>query len=430
MGKLARVLEKRKIGLVPRILLAIILGIIVGQLAFVPEWFFRLCVTFTGIFSSFLSFVIPFMIIGFVVQGIADLGQGAGKLLGITVLTSYVSTIVGGFLAYLMASQLFPFFISERLVERLTQTAPKLEPLFVIPIEPFFDVTGAIIFAFMMGLGIYWLRQHGRGQVLYEGFSDFGGIISQVLAKIVVPLLPIHIFCNISNLSYSGSVFAIISVFWKVFLCVILLQILYVAFLFILFGTYAGKNPWELMKNQIPAYMTAIGTQSSAATIPVNLKSAAKNEVSQDIANFVVPLCATIHLTGSMITITANATALLLIYGMPHQLTTILGFILTLGVCMVAAPGTPGGAIMSALPFLPMIGIVDPGMQQIMISLHLTQDSFGTAANISGDNAIAVFIDKIYHNYIKKAIQKVQTWPRKVKDQTKAIWQGGLFFLK
>ncbi|MCY3035549.1 MULTISPECIES: dicarboxylate/amino acid:cation symporter [Aerococcus] len=398
-------LEKRKIGLVPRIILAIILGIIVGRLPIVPEFVLQIFATFTTIFSDFLSFVIPFMIIGFVVQGIADLSHGAGKLLGITVLTSYISTVIGGLLAYLVARNLFPLFITTDLVDQLSQAGEGIKPLFTIPLEPFFDVTGAIIFAFMMGLGISWLRQRGRGKVLYEAFSDFGGIISQVLATIIVPLLPVYIFGNIANLAYTGTVFAILNVFWKVFICVLIMHLLYITFLFFVFGTYAGKNPIELIKNQIPGYMTALGTQSSAATIPVNVKCALKNGVSEGIANFVVPLCATIHLAGSIITITSCATTLLLIYDMPHGFLMMLGFILMLGVAMVAAPGTPGGAIMSALPFLPMIGIASQAMQQIMISLYITQDSFGTAANVSGDNAIAVFIDKIYQEKIKSSDQ-------------------------
>lgn len=390
--------KKKKLGLVPRLIIAIILGIIAGQLSFIPEWFLRVFVTFSAIFSSFLNFVIPFMILGLVIKGIADLSDGAGRLLGITALTSYISTLIAGSIAYTTAITLFPHFITDSLVQKLSEAGEGLTPIFEIPLEPFFDVTGAIIFAFMMGLGISWLRQKGQGEALYEVFSDFGEVITQVLAKVVIPLLPIYIFGNFANLSYTGSVFTILSVFWKVFIVVIILHLLYISAMFVVAGLYAGKNPIQLIKNQIPGYITAVGTQSSAATIPVNIGCAEKNGVSEDIRNFVVPLCATIHLAGSMITITCCSMTLLLMYDMPHPFTMMLGFIMMLGVAMVAAPGAPGGAIMSALPFLPMVGIVSDTMQQLMISLYITQDSFGTAANVSGDNAIAVFIDKLHQD--------------------------------
>lgn len=393
--------KKIKIGLVGRLIIAIALGIIVGQLSFTPVWLLRVFVTFSSIFSAFLNFIIPFMILGFVVKGIADLAEGAGQLLGLTALTAYVSTLVAGSLAYFVGITIFPNFISDKLVQTIAEAGNGVEAIFTVPLSPFFDVTGAIIFAFMMGLGISWLRSKGKGQVLYEGFSDFGEIIVQVLNMIVIPFLPLYIFGNFANMSYSGSVFAVLSVFWKVFVVVIILHLLYVSAMFFVFGTYAGKKPWLLIKNQVRGYMTAIGTQSSAATIPVNIECAARNGVSEDIRNFVIPLCATIHLAGSMITITSCSVTLLLLYNMPHSFALIFGFIMILGVAMVAAPGAPGGAIMSALPFLPMVGITSQTMQQLMISLYITQDSFGTAANVSGDNAIAVFVDKIYQTKIK-----------------------------
>lgn len=395
--------KKQRIGLVPRLIIAIAAGILVGQMTFIPTFVLEIFVTFSSLFSSFLNFIIPLMIIGFVVKGIADLTDGAGALLGITAATSYLSTIIGGSIAYVVAITIFPSFISPDLVQRVSEAGEGLLPIFSIPLNPMVDVTAAIVFAFTMGLGISWLKGRGRGQVLYEFFDDFGEIVVGVLNTIIIPYLPLYIFGNFANLSYSGSVFAILSVFWRVFVVVIILHILYICLMFVVFGTYAGKNPIKLIRNQIPGYMTAIGTQSSAATIPVNVACAEKNGVSEGIRNFVVPLCATIHLAGSMITITSCAMAVLMMYDMNYSFTMIVGFIMMLGIAMVAAPGAPGGAIMAALPFLPMIGIVADTMQQLMISLYITQDSFGTAANVSGDNAIAVFIDKVYHKYIKKA---------------------------
>ena len=396
-------MKKKKLGLVPKLIIAIILGILVGQMRFLPEGLLRLPVTFSSIFSTFLSFIIPLMILGFVVVGISDLTEGAGKLLGMTTVLAYGSTLAARILSYLMASAFFPSFIGESLVEKISGSSEGLSTLFSIPLSPLLDVTGAIVFSFVMGVGISALKSKGSGKYLYGFFKEFSEIISNVLSKVIIPLLPVYIFGNFLNLSYSGSVFSILSIFWKVFLLIIALHLLYVGFLFFVAGGVSGKNPWMLLKNQIPGYVTAVGTQSSAATIPVNVECARKNGVSKEIREFVVPLCATIHLAGSIITITSCVTAVLLIYDLPHGISLMATFIATLGVAMVAAPGAPGGAIMSALPFLTLVGIDPTGtMGQLLITLYLTQDSFGTAANVSGDNALAILVETFHKKSLLK----------------------------
>lgn len=390
-----------KLGLVPKLIIAIILGILVGQLDFLPDLLLRIPITFSSIFSSLLSFVIPLMILGFVIVGIADLTEGAGKLLGITTAIAYGSTLLAGFMAYFVASRIFPAFITSDLVDKLSGSGEGLTTLFSIPLEPLLDVTGAIVFAFMFGIGISWLKGQGRGETIYNMFTDFSAIITKVLNSLIIPGLPFYIFGNFLNLSYTGQVFGVLSVFWKVFVIVIAMHLVFIGIQFVAAGLIGGKNPVTLLKNQIPGYFTAIGTQSSAATIPVNVGCAKKNGVSKQIRDFVVPLCATIHLSGSIITITSIVTAVLLMYGMPLTFGLIGGFIAMLGVAMVAAPGAPGGAIMSALPFVTLVGIDPTGtMGQLLITLYLTQDSFGTAANVSGDNAIAVIVDRFYHKFI------------------------------
>ena len=396
-------MKKKKLGLVPKLIIAIILGILVGQMRFLPEGLLRLPVTFSSIFSTFLSFIIPLMILGFVVVGISDLTEGAGKLLGMTTVLAYGSTLAAGVLSYLMASAFFPSFIGESLVEKISGSGEGLSTLFSIPLSPLLDVTGAIVFSFVMGVGISSLKSKGSGKYLYGFFKEFSEIISNVLSAVIIPFLPVYIFGNFLNLSYSGSVFSILSIFWKVFLLIIALHLLYVGFLFFVAGGVSGKNPWMLLKNQIPGYVTAVGTQSSAATIPVNVECARKNGVSKEIREFVVPLCATIHLAGSIITITSCVTAVLLIYDLPHGISLMATFIATLGVAMVAAPGAPGGAIMSALPFLTLLGIDPTGtMGQLLITLYLTQDSFGTAANVSGDNALAILVETFHKKSLLK----------------------------
>ena len=390
----------KKVGLVPKLIIAIILGILIGR--YLPVGVTRLFVTFSKIFGSFLSFIIPLMILAFVTKGIADLGEGAGKLLGITVLIAYISTLVAGSLSYIMSSNIFPKFITTAQVDAITAAEGKtLDPYFSVPITPFFDVTGALIFAFMMGIAISWLRKNNNGEVLYKAVSEFNIIITRVLEVAIVPVLPFFILGNFAEMSYSGSVFAVLSIFWRIFLCIVILHLLYVTVMFIVSGSYTGKNPFAMLKNEVKGYMTAIGTQSSAATIPVNLQCARNNGVSREIADFVVPLGATVHMPGSMITITGCTFTILYMYNLPHSFAMMLSLIATLGVAMVAAPGAPGGAVMSALPFLPIVGIApESAMASLLISLYLTQDSFGTAANVSGDVAIAAAVDKFYNKVI------------------------------
>lgn len=400
-------MSKKKIGLVPKLIIGIIAGILIGS--FAPEFLVKVLVTASSLFSAFLKFVIPFIIIGFVTAGIADLATGAGKLLGVTTGIAYGSTIVAGTLAFIVASLIFPSFIDPSVASQIGDPeAGMLEPIFTIPLSPMVDVTAAIVFSFTMGLGISALRNNDKGEILYNLFQEFQEIITKVLSIIIIPLLPIYIAGTFANITYAGQVWNILSIFWRVYLVVIPLHIVYLIIQFTTAGFVTGKNPLKMLKNQTPGYLTAVGTQSSAATIPVNVECAKNNGVSKEIREFCVPLCATIHLSGSIISVTSFAVAVLMMNGMDHGFSTVFPFILMLGIAMVAAPGAPGGAIMSALPFLPMIGIPsDGGLASLMIALYLTQDSFGTAANVSGDNAIAAVVDHLNKKWSKKADNKV-----------------------
>ena len=389
----------KKIGLLPRIIIGIILGILVGM--YLPGHVVRIFVTFSSIFSLFLNFIIPLMIVAFIGYGIASLTEGASKLIGITVAISYGSTLLAGSIAFLVASNLFPTLLGSAALSSV-KIESGLDSYFTIPLKPLFDVTSAVVFAFILGIGITMLRPKKQGEELFSIVRDSEEVIQAVLKNIIIPLLPIHILGTFANLAYAGSIQHILVIFGKVFAVVITLHILYITALFIISGIIGKKSPLMLIKNQIPPYFTAVGTQSSAATIPVSLIAAAKNGVSEQIRNFVIPLCATIHLAGSMITLTCCSTAVILILGQNPTYSSILPFILMLGIAMVAAPGAPGGAVMSALPFFYMIGITGEELQGLMIALYLTQDSFGTAANVSGDNAIAVFVDWFYKTKIKK----------------------------
>ena len=264
-----------------------------------------------------------------------------------------------------------------------------------------FEVTSAIVFSFMFGITISWLRSKKDSYGMYNFFDEFNQSVSLILDKFIVPFLPLFIFGNFVNLSYAGTFGAIFSVFWRVFLIIITLHWVFIILWFILAGTYAGKKPMDLIKNQLTGYIAAVGLQSSAAAIPINLEIAKKNGVSKEIRDFVIPFCSTAHLMGSMISITSSVMAVLMLNDMANDFTLMAPFIITLGIVMVAAPGAPGGAIISALPFLTMVGIDPSGsLASLLVSLHMAQDSFGTATNISGDNAIAVLIDKWFNKHI------------------------------
>lgn len=387
----------KKLGLLPKIIIAIVLGIVIGL--FLPEIFVKILVTFNGLFGNFLDFVIPLIIIGFVAPGIGDLGDKAGKLLAITTGIAYASTVIAGSFAYVSASTILPKFIKLGAMD-LTTANPEeglLQALFTVDMPPVFGVMTALLLAFTLGLGIAVIK----GDTLKKLMNEFQEIVSRLISSIVIPLLPIHVCGIFANMAYAGQVFTILSVFSKVFILIILLHIVTLLFQFFIGGSLAGGNPLKLLKNMIPAYFTAIGTQSSAATIPVTLKQTKENGVADDVADFVIPLCATIHLSGSTITLVTCATSIMLITGMGISFKLIFPFILMLGVTMVAAPGVPGGAVMAALGILEtMLGFNQP-MLTLMMALYLAQDSFGTATNITGDGAIALMVNKISGNELK-----------------------------
>ena len=393
--------KKFKMGLIPKLIIAIIVGILFGS--FMPEWFNRTVVTLSSIFSTFLSFIIPLMIVAYVTMGIANLRSGAGKLLAL----SYLSTLIAGSASYFVSSSLFPSFMSQGALEQIAETAEvSLSGYFSLSIPPILDTLSAVTLAFVLGLCLSTMRGKSIGDTLYNSMSDFSAIIDKVLHTVIIPLLPLYICGTFTNMTYSGKTFAILGILWKVFLVVIAMHLIYITIQFIVAGVLSGKNPITLIRNQVSGYATAIGTQSSAATIPVNLQCAKKDGILDEIANFVVPLCANIHMAGSMITITACATAVCLMYQLPISIGTVVPFIMTLGIAMVASPGAPGGSIMTALPFLYMVfgpeaGDVNGPICAIMVALYITQDSFGTACNVSGDNAIGVIVDTIYRKFIR-----------------------------
>ena len=390
----------KKIGLLPRILIAIVLGVLLGNV--LPEAWVRIFVTFNGLFSQFLSFLIPLIIIGLVAPAIADIGRAAGRLLLLTVVLAYADTIVAGLLAFATGTMLFPMLIDSDASMAVEKTADALQPYFQLQIPAIFDVMAALVSSFVIGIGIAYTDS----PTLKKGFSEFRTIIEKTIQSVIIPLLPLYIFGIFLGMTFTGEAYHIILVFAKIICIIFLLHIFILLYEFLIAGGLARKNPFRLLVNMLPAYFTALGTSSSAATIPVTLRQVKKNGVSDDVASFCVPLCATIHLSGSMMKITCCALTVCLIGGLPHDLPLFLHFIMLLGVCMVAAPGVPGGAVMAALG--PLAGILgfSPDAQALIIALYIAMDSFGTACNVTGDGALAVIIDRLHQKPDSPSLQK------------------------
>lgn len=381
-----------------RVFIAIFLGIVFGL--YIPESVNRIFATFNAIFGEFLTFSIPLIIMGLIMPSIADLGKGAGKLLLITAAIAYGSTVLSGFMSYFAASSIFPSLLETQIenTASLTETARELTPYFSIAIPPILDVMTALAFAFTVGLGLAYQEQSTLKSVV----DDFKDIIMKLIERVIVPLLPLFILGIFANIAYSGKVYSILSVFLNIIGVIFVLHVLLLLIQYFIAGGIAGKNPIRALLTMMPAYFTALGTQSSAATIPVTLKQVKKNGVSDKIAGFVVPLCATIHLSGSILKIVACAFALMLLHGQPIDFMMFAGFIFTLGIAMVAAPGVPGGAIMAAIAILQSVLGFDEEMIGLMIALYIAMDSFGTAGNITGDGAIALVVDKITKEKLHK----------------------------
>ena len=382
-------MKKIRIGLLGKIIIAIILGIGAGLIA--PAWFIRIFLTFNGIFSQFLGFAVPLIILGLVTTAIADIGKTAGRMLLLTVAIAYGSTVFAGLASYLTGAALFPSMIDSGTSLASVTGKEELAPFFNVTIPPLMNVMTALVLAFMLGLGLASLDK----DTLKKAAHDFEEIIIKTIKAAIIPLLPLYIFGIFLNMTYVGQVFGILTVFIKIIGIIFLIHIAILILQFCIAGAASGKNPFRLLWNMMPAYFTALGTQSSAATIPVTLEQTRKNGVSEDIAGFTVPLCATIHMSGSMLKIVACALALMIMKGMPYDFGMFFGFICMLAITMVAAPGVPGGAIMAALGVLQTMLGFDQEAQALMIALYIAMDSFGTACNVTGDGAIAIIIDRI-----------------------------------
>ena len=393
----------KRIPLIAKLILAVALGIILGST--LPTALIRGFVTFSSIFSSFLGFTIPLIIVGFIVPGISQVSNNAGKLLGLSTGVAYISTIIAGTFAFLTAKAVLPKILANATLQTFKNPEDlMLKPFIEFKMTPIFDVTTALIISFILGIGISATQSEG----LKQGFADFGEIIEKLLATVIIPLLPFYILGVFMNITASGEVFKILKIFAMVFVLIIILHFIIILAQYTFAGTINKRNPFKMLVNILPAYMTAIGTQSSAATIPVTLRSTKNMGVDKNIANFTIPLFATIHLSGSTITLTTCASAVFWLQNgaaFPSA-AVMVKFILLLGVTMVAAPGVPGGAVMAALGLLQSVLGFNEIMLSLMIALYITQDSFGTACNISGDGALSAVVDRLNKAFFKEDVNQ------------------------
>ena len=388
---------KHKFGLLPKVLLAIALGIVFGL--FVPEWFTRIALTFNNIFGNFLNFVIPLLILGLVAPGIADLGSKAGRLLVITAALAYAFTLFSGFGTFFTSLGVLPRLLGGTEMSDPGETAATpLQPFFTVEMPPLMGVMTALILAFVLGLGMAYIHS----DKLKGMMDDFKLIIERVISKVIIPLLPFYIFGIFLSMTQSGQVSGILGIFLKLIVIIFVMTVVLLLIQFSIAGLVARQNPLKMLRTMMTAYMTALGTQSSAATIPVTLAQTVKIGVRPEVAGFVVPLCATIHLSGSMMKIVACSLAVMMLSGLDVSMGTYSGFILLLGITMIAAPGVPGGAIMAAIGLLESMLGFDENMIGLMIATYIAMDSFGTATNVTGDGAIAVIVNAIDSRMIRR----------------------------
>ncbi len=373
-----------------RIVIAIILGIVCSF--FFPEWLARIFITFNSLFGNFLSFFVPVLIFALITPAIAGLGRGAGKWLGITTGVAYGSTIISGLIAYGLSLALYPTLLGNQELNTNVEDIDEgsLTPYFTVEIDPPFAVMTALVLAFCVGLAMTTVKS----DTLYNASRDLERVIMKVIEAFVIPLLPLFIFGMFLNLGMNDNLGSTMTAFGKVLILAVVMTLVYLVLQFLVAGAISGKNPFTALKNMMPAYFTALGTSSSAATIPITLRSTLKNDVDRNVAGFTVPLCATIHLSGSMMKLVLYAFAIIYMTGMDVSVGKAIGFLLMLGVTMIAAPGVPGGAVMTAVGLLASMMGFDENMVALMIAAYIVIDSFGTAANVTGDGAIAMIMNR------------------------------------
>ena len=378
-----------KIGLLPRLGICIVLGTILGFIGWRPVM--AVLATFNVLFGQFLSFAIPLIILSFIVVGVSDIGRGAGKMVAIIVVYAYALTVGSGYLSYFVMTVFQPLVVEIGIAGAAYDARPPVPSLINIAVAPVMPIMTALVFAFIVGI---FMTTIPDGHAIKNAAHEFRDIIRQLIAKVLVPWLPVHIAGIFARIAYQGQAAQIFATFTRVFILIILLHWAFLLVLYTIGGSLYKTSPFKLLRPMIASYMTAIGTQSSAATIPVNLINVKKLGVQPGLADFTVPLGASISLPGSTMSIVSCTIAVMFMYGMDVSIGILTPFILGVAVAMVAAPGVPGGAIMASLGILELTLGFNETQLALMIALYIAQDSFGTAVNVTSDGPMTLFLNR------------------------------------
>lgn len=372
--------------------MAVILGVLTARI--VPEWWGRSFATFQQLFGNFLSMFVPILILGLVAAGISELKHGAGKLLVFTILLAYISSVGTGLFAFVVSDHAFPSIISMNGFDvGQLSGSDKFIPYFSIEMPAFLDVTTALVVAFIFGT----LSTSIKGHVLRDVIGEIRDIVMLVISKIIIPLLPIYVYCVFLSIGRQDSIGPLFSVFAKGIGIIFAVHVFVLVVQFAVAGAIAKRNPFKTLWNMMPAYVTALATSSSAATIPVTLACTKKNGVSNGVSEFCIPLCATIHMPCSMIKIVSFSYILCMIFGIPINTADFVEFTFMMSITAVAAPGIPGGVVMAALGLLHSQFGFGTDAQALIVALYALIDCFGTAGNITGDCALSMIVDTVYN---------------------------------
>lgn len=382
----------KKVPLLAKIAAAIVLGIFCG--AFTPGVLVRVANTLTGVFDQFIRFMVPLIVVGLVAPAIADTGRKAGKMLLVTVALAYISTFLAGAFSFAVSSNVFPSLVEKGSMTAIADAGHEFASYITVKFPPLFDVMSALILSFILGLGMVF-----RGaDTLKRTMDDFRNIVTGVISSVIVPLLPFYIFGIFFDMTAAGKVRSVLAAFAAIVVVEAVLTIIVILVQYMAAGAYARVNPFKALWKMLPAYMTALGTSSSAATIPVTRNQVIAAGVKEEVAGFTVPLCATVHLAGSTVKLVACAVALLIASGNTGLISwvTFIEFIAMLGVVMIAAPGVPGGAVMASLAAAESMLGFSKGEIALFITLYIATDSFGTACNVTGDGAISIVVNRLF----------------------------------
>jgi Na+/H+-dicarboxylate symporter len=383
-------MKKLKLGLFPKVVIAIVIGALLGLI--LPDVIVRILKTFNVLFAQLLKFVVPLLVLGLVTPSIANLGRGAGKMLLTVMLIAYCSTVCGALFSYGVSSNILPMYLNPGELSAEAVSEKEFLPYIDLKIPPICDIMTALVLSFVIGVGIIFTGANG----LKRGFEEFGEIVKLTIEKVIIPFLPVYIFTMICEMSAQGVIDVVLGTGFKVILTGVVLSILYLVVQYCIAGIIARKNPLKLLWNVIPAYLTGFSICSSSACIPVTYECTLKNGVRKDIADFVIPLCSTVHMCGSTIKLTVTSVAVAYMFGAPITFGLFMQFALMQAIAAVAAPGVMGGVLMASVGLLGTVLGFSDTMTTLMMTIYLALDGYGPAVNVSGDAAIAVIADKLF----------------------------------